>query len=544
MNFVSLFGLITLLLIAWAMSYHRKKVQFRPIVLGIGLQFVLALTILNSDIKSFVGMSALVFVLVIFALRDQEQIKDRPFANHALHGFGALVLGAVLYFLGATLLLWILIIVLIGLFVNGLYLKKTTLQPWLGAVFMTTGVAYFIAAEKSGKMLFDVFKEQVEYVLSLSDFGAEFMFGNLAMEEYFFNSNDFFPGFGFLFAFKVLPTIIFFGGLMSVLYYFGIIQVVIAAMGRFMRWTLGTSGAESLSCSANIFVGQTEAPLLVKPFLQGMTKSELLTIMVGGFATIAGGVLAGYINMGVDAGHLIAASVMSAPAALVMGKIIFPETEHSETAGDVELPEIKVGDNVLEAATNGISDGFKLALNVGAMLVGFIALIALLDVILSFLDGLIDGHLLGLFRGEVEKVPYAITGSSPVVSEYPGIFPGSLQTFFGTVLRPLAWLMGVPWEDAAAVGNLLGVKLSLNEFVAFGSLGSYINNGVIGERAAVVATYALCGFANFSSIGIQLGGIGALAQDRRSDLAKVVLKAMFGGAFASWTTACIAGIFL
>jgi CNT family concentrative nucleoside transporter len=261
--------------------------------------------------------------------------------------------------------------------------------------------------------------------------------------------------------------------------------------------------------------------------------------MVGGFATIAGGVLAGFIAFGVPAGHLIAASVMSAPAALVMGKIIYPEKEHSQTAGDVKLPDIDVGGNVIEAATSGVSDGLKLALNVGAMLIGFIALIAVVDVILRFFDGVIDGRIL-----DGAYVTYASSGMSPVTGEFQGYFPGSLQTLFGTILKPLAWLMGVPWADASRVGNLLGVKLSLNEFVAYGTLGGYMQDGVIGERAATIATYALCGFANFSSIGIQIGGISALAPERRADLAKVGLKAMFGGALASWMTATIAGILL
>jgi CNT family concentrative nucleoside transporter len=345
----------------------------------------------------------------------------------------------------------------------------------------------------------------------------------------------------------VLPTIVFFGGFMAVLYHLGVMQKVIEAVSRFMRWTIGTSGAETLSCSANIFVGQTEAPLLIRPFLPEMTKSELLTIMVGGFATIAGGVLAGYIALGVPAGHLVAATVMSAPAALVVGKIIYPEKEHSQTAGDVELPDIEVGSNVIEAAAGGITDGLKLAVNVGAMLLGFIALIAVLDVMMNFVDSLIDGRLLPALlpgRGFGQVVTYSAGGMSPVTSEFTGIFPGSLQTFFGTLLRPLAWLLGVPWADAAKVGNLLGIKLSLNEFVSYGTLGSYIQNEELSERAIVIATYALCGFANFSSIGIQIGGLSALAPERRSDLAKVGLKAMFGGALASWLTATIAGMLL
>jgi CNT family concentrative nucleoside transporter len=271
-----------------------------------------------------------------------------------------------------------------------------------------------------------------------------------------------------------------------------------------------------------------------------MTRSELLTIMVGGYATIAGGVLAGYISMGIPAGHLIAASVMSAPAALVVGKIIYPETEHSKTAGDVKMPDIDVGGNVIEAASNGILDGLKLAMNVGAMLIGFIALIAVIDSAMNWLDSLIDGRLM-----DGEYVAYTFqTIWSPIKGEYAGFFPGSLQTLFGTVLRPLAWAMGVPWADAALVGNLLGIKISLNEFVSYGALGAYIQEGVMSERALIISTYALCGFANFSSIGIQIGGISAVAPRRKSDLAQIGLKAMFGGAIASWLTATIAGLLL
>ena len=297
--------------------------------------------------------------------------------------------------------------------------------------------------------------------------------------------------------------------------------------------------AETLSCSANIFVGQTEAPLLIKPFLNKMTISELTTIMVGGFATIAGGVLAGYIAMGVPAGHLVAASVMSAPAALVVGKIIFPEKEKSETSGEAELPNIKVASNVVEAASNGIIDGLKLAVNVGAMLIGFIAIIAVIDLILNWLDSIIDGYLLeGIYY------QYTASGLTPANGEFSGYFPGSLQTLFGTLLKPLAFIMGTPSSETEYVGHLLGIKLSLNEFVAYGQLGDYINNGLLSDRGKIIATYALCGFANFSSIGIQIGGISALAPKRKVDLARIGLRAMFGGAIACWLTATIAGLLI
>ena len=544
MNIVSFFGLLTLLFLAWCLSYHKKKVKLRPIFWGMGLQFLLALVILQQGFASFAGMIALGLIVTAYILKDRPLIKNTGPALHVTHGAIALALGAGLYFLdGALSLLWLIWPIFIFAVVNAFYLKKEKLQPLAYALLIASTVAWLAATGRNGQIIFQAFSDSVKAFLSLSDYGAEFMFANLANDEFFFGGNEHFPGFGFQFAFVVLPTIIFFGGFMSVMYYLGIVQKIVGALSHFMRWTMGTSGSETLSCSANVFVGQTEAPLLIKPFIQDMTKSELLTIMVGGFATIAGGVLAGYIGMGVDPKHLIAASVMSAPAALVIAKIIYPEQEHSATAGDVELPVIESGDNVLEAAANGISDGFKLALNVGAMLIGFIALIAVIDVILQWMDSIIDGQWMPMLTGNEAVVrDYAVSATSPAVKEFEGIFPGSLQTLFGVLLSPLAWLMGVPWEDAPAVGNLLGIKLSLNEFVAYANLGTYINDGQIGERAELVATYALCGFANFSSIGIQLGGISSLAPERRSDLAKVVLKAMCGGAIASWTTACIAGM--
>ncbi|MCP3958783.1 MAG: NupC/NupG family nucleoside CNT transporter, partial [bacterium] len=274
------------------------------------------------------------------------------------------------------------------------------------------------------------------------------------------------------------------------------------------------------------------------PFLKDMTVSELHAVMTGGFATIAGGVLAGYIQMGVNPGHLIAASVMSAPAALVIAKLLYPETEHSVTAGDVEIPEIKSADNVVEAAANGTTDGLKLALNVGAMLIAFIALIAVLDTILGFADGIIDGRLLA---GQEFKYQN-LMGTE--VSEYRGVFPGSMRTLFGTLMAPLAFIMGVPWSEAGAVGNLLGVKMTVNEFVSYGLLSQHISAGDLSPRSIIIATYALCGFANFSSIGIQIGGLSSLEPSLRPTLSKIGLRAMFGGALASFMTATVAGIIL
>ncbi len=499
MNFIGIFGIFVLLGLAWLMSYDKKNIPFKIIFWGIGLQFLFAIIIIKENYLSFIGMGILAVLIITYQYSQ--------------------------------------------------YSKQNKLKPThiITPILLISSIIYCIYYNYTGGVIMHNFSTNVKTFLDLSDYGSRFLFGNLADYNYFgpwgpdynFPNKGTWPGFGFQFAFKVLPTIIFFGGMMSVLYYLGIIQKIINSLSKFMRWTIGTSGAETLSCSANVFVGQTEAPLLIKPFLNKMTKSELTTIMVGGFATIAGGVLAGVSAMGVNVGYLVAASVMSAPAALVVGKIIFPEKEESETSGDTQLPDIKVGSNVVEAASNGILDGLKLAVNVGAMLLGFIAIIACIDLILNWVDGIIDGSLL---KGVYYKYPPS--SLSPAIGEYSGYFPGSLRTLFGNLLKPLAFVMGVPSSDIKEVGNLLGMKLSLNEFVAYGQLGEYIKAGLLTPKGQIIATYALCGFANFSSIGIQIGGISALSPQRKKDLSSIALKAMFGGAIASWITATIAGILI
>ncbi len=541
MNLISLVGLLAILGLAWAMSYHRRDIRYRTVAWGLGLQFVFAVIILREDFWSYVGMVVLGGLIAVYQLRPGE---DEEFNWVRMGGQLAAVvaLAATCFFLVPDLVGWLVIAVLVLIIVNSrMRFIPGVVRALMGPLMIALGICWMIVNGVYGQDGFAALTSKVSGFLNLSDFGAQFLFGTLADVGVVMNPvNQGLPGFGAVFAFKVLPTIVFFGGFMAVLYYLGIMQKVIISLSKFVRWTIGTSGAETLSCTANVFVGQTEAPLLIKPFLNTMTTSELLTVMVGGFATIAGGVLAGYIAMGVPAGHLIAASVMSAPAALLIGKMIYPEKEVSQTAGEMnEMPEIDSGSNVIEAATNGITDGLKLAVNVGAMLLGFIALMAVVDVTLNFADSLIDGRMLG-----GEHIEYGSGGLSPVTGEFVGYFPGSLRTLFGTLLSPLAFLMGVPWVDATKVGNLLGIKLSLNEFVSYGTLGTYIQDGALSERAAIISTYALCGFANFSSIGIQIGGISALAPGRKPELARIGLRAMFGGALASWLTATIAGILL
>ncbi|MCL4707071.1 NupC/NupG family nucleoside CNT transporter [bacterium] len=385
--------------------------------------------------------------------------------------------------------------------------------PWrvvLWGTALQLFFAFFILGTGAGKIVFQWTGDKVAAFLNFTRYGTEFLFGNLVKPEY---QNTF----GFQFAFAVLPTIIYFSAVMSILYHLGIMQKIVEGIAVVMSKTMGTSGAESLSCSANIFVGQTEAPLLIRPFVAKATNSELMAIMCGGFATIAGGVMAGYILMGIPASHILAASVMSAPAALVMAKIILPEKEEPVTRGHVKVPPEKVAGDVIEAAAIGAADGMKLAVNVGAMLLAFIAIIAVINA------GM--GHIHNALAAV--GFPY---------------FPGELRILFGWIFSPLAWLMGVPWQDCLAFGNLLGTKISINEFIAYKDLSELIKTGGMSARANVIATYALCGFANFSSIAIQIGGIGGMAPERRGDLAKLGLRAMFGGALASWMTAAIAGM--
>ena len=355
-----------------------------------------------------------------------------------------------------------------------------------------------------GRDIFDGARVAFQGILDYTNEGSAFIFGSLTDV----------PRSGFIFAFLVLPTIIFMSSLMSVLYHIGIMQKVVEFTAKIMMKVMGTSGAESLSAAANIFVGQTEAPLVVKPFVEKMTKSELMALMTGGMATVAGGVLAAYVGMGVDAGHLLAASVMSAPAALVCAKLMVPETEQSCTEGVVKIDLPKTNANLIDAAANGASEGLYLALNVGAMLLAFIALIAMLNGMLGWAGGIVG---------------------------FPQL---SFELIIGYVFAPFAFLMGVPWADCIEVGVMLGKKIVVNEFVAYMDLQTAIKAGAISERAITITTYALCGFANFSSIAIQLGGIGGLAPSRRTDLAKLGVQSLVAGTIACFMTACIAGIFI
>lgn len=441
LNFISFCGLFVMLGLAWCMSSHKRRVNWRLVGMGLLLQLLLGVVLFNSQTWTFGGR-----------------------------------------------------------FENG--------------------------------VLFYGFDSFFGMIKNWADEGGKFVFGENGPENVYYASNPLYLL--KTFAFGVLPTVIFFAALMSVLYHIGIMEPIVRTMAWVMQKILGTSGSESLAAAANVFVGHTEAPLVVKPYIPGMTRSELNAMMVGGFATITGGLMAIFVDLGVSAGHLVTASIISAPAALIVAKVLQPETEESKTMGSVKTKFEKQATNVIEAAANGASDGMKLAINITAMLIAFLALIAMLDAILYGCGEL------------VESIFFSSSDPKTAVD-----LNWSLKLFFGYIFWPFAWMVGIEAKDCLASGQMLGTKMVVNEFVAYVDLSNFANGKVLdnqqevvslSERTQVILTYALCGFSNFGAIGIQLGGIGPLAPSRKSDLAQLGFRAMLGGMLACCMTACIAGL--
>lgn len=402
--------------------------------------------------------------------------------------------------------------------------RRVNLRIVIGGILLQFAIAALLLKVPVAVYVFEKFAQGVTRVISFADAGTEFIFGKAA---------DAGAPWGFIFAVKVLPVIIFFASLMAVLYHCGIMQRIVAAFAWVMRRTMGVTGAESLSAAANIFVGQTEAPLCIRPYLATMTRSQIMAVMTGGFATIAGSVMAAYIlKLGGDdpatrtlfAKHLITASVMSAPAGFVFAKIMVPEIQEPRPETMKALMEDERSTtNIVDAAATGASDGLRLALNVAAMLVAFVSLIALLNWPLTALS-------------EVDAVAkWRAEHGLPVFS---------FQNILGTVLMPLAWCMGAPWSEARDLGSLLGTQVIATEFVAYLNLSDLKSSGALSSRSAQIATYALCGFANLPSIAIQIGGLSALAPNRRADFVAIGPRAMVAGAFACWMTACVASVFI
>ncbi|MEK3854600.1 NupC/NupG family nucleoside CNT transporter [Cytobacillus sp. FSL H8-0458] len=381
--------------------------------------------------------------------------------------------------------------------------KAINLRTILGGLAIQFAFAFAVLKWDLGKKALEKLTFAVNDIVSYANEGVNFLFGGLFQEG---------SGVGFVFAFQVLTVVIFFSSLISVLYYTGIMQIIIKVIGGGLAKLLGTSKAESISAAANIFVGQTEAPLIVRPFISKMTKSELFAVMTGGLASVAGSVLIGYSLLGVPLEYLLAASFMAAPAGLVMAKMMMPETEKSETTDDITIEKDTQSVNIVDAAARGASDGLMLALNIGAMLLAFIALVALINGIIGFAGGLF------------------------------GLENLTLEMILGFIFAPLAFAVGVPWAEAVQAGGYIGQKLVLNEFVAYSAFAPEISS--LSPKTVAVVSFALCGFANISSMAILLGGLGNLAPDRRNDIAKLGIRAVIAGALASLLSAAIAGMLI
>ncbi|HWB62774.1 MAG TPA: nucleoside transporter C-terminal domain-containing protein [Chitinophagales bacterium] len=400
--------------------------------------------------------------------------------------------------------------------------KAIKLRLVVSGLAIQLGLAIFILRTETGQVTFNWVGGKIQRLLEMADKGGEFVFGGLVRPDLLH------PIFGdqysFLFMFKIMPTIIFVSVLVSVAYHIGLMQLLVSYLARLVHFLMHVSGSEALSNVASTFVGQVEAQIMIKPYISSMTMSELLASMSGSMACIAGGVMAVYISMGVPAPYLLAASIMAAPAALVISKIVWPETEESATKGAVTLEVKKTHANLLDAISHGAADGLKVSLNVIAMLIGFIALIALVNALFIKL-----GVLLGMAGVKLDVIGLNVSNLT-------------LDSIFGSIFSIFAWAMGVPGSETHTVGTLLGTKLVINEFVAYSKLSPMIAQHSLSPKALIITSFALCGFANFSSIAIQVGGIGELAPDRRKDLARLGFKALVCGTLASYLSATIAGI--
>lgn len=481
-----LIGLFALLAIAFLLSANRKAVRWEIVGRGIALQGVFAVLVLKGAWLS-AKLSWFPFSLFSFALLMLSQ--------------------------------WILI--------RHLLLRRSLLRDKplffvrvLLAIQALFGVARYNVIARSLVYM----REIVDRLIGYTGEGARFVLGGLAMEH-----GE--KSVGFVFAFQVLPTIIFVASIFAMLYYLGIMQFVVRGVSKVMIRIMGSSGAESLSVAASILMGQTEAPLTIRPYLPEMTRSELMTIMTAGMAHVSGGIMVAYVLVAhVDIVHLLTAVIMTAPGAIMVAKIMIPETETPKTGADVSVEIPRTDVNLVDAAARGASEGLQLAINVAGMLIAFIALVALANGILGF-----------IYHGFVSAAQRVSSGGSlpALIAQY---FPRNLQDILGGIFRPIAWAMGVSWRDSLLVGNLLGTRMVLNEFVAFLQLGQV--GGNLEARSFIIATFALCGFANFASVAIQVGGIGALVPSRRHELASLGVKAMIAGTIANFLSATIAGMIL
>jgi len=475
-RFSALIGFVLILAIAFLLSNNKHAIRWKTVGWGLLLQIIIAILVLKGEPIS------------------QAIVGTNPPITRGMAGLIFIIAAIAVYWIAKMM---------------------PAAKKWLFIGFGVFSVALFVSFNLLA-FLFERLKEVVNHFIGYTAVGATFVFGTLG------DPNN--KSIGFVFATQVLPTIIFIASIFAVLYYVGVMQIVVTFFAKLMSRFMGASGAESTSVAASIFMGQTEAPLTIRPFLPEMTMSELMTIMTAGMAHISGGIMAAYVLIAkVDVIHLLTAVIMTAPGAIMMSKIIVPEVDQPKTGGDVEVVVPKQDVNVIDAAGRGAIEGLHLSLNVAGMLIAFIALVALIN---------------GVFGWTNEHIWFNWHNA-----KY-SIVPGSLDALLGFIFRPIAWAMGVSWKDSFTVGNLLGTRMVLNEFVAFVKLGSPGVGSALSPRSVVITTYALCGFANFSSIAIQIGGIGSLAPTRRGDLARLGLRAMIAGTLANFLTATIAGMLL
>ncbi|HEV7767194.1 MAG TPA: nucleoside transporter C-terminal domain-containing protein [Thermoanaerobaculia bacterium] len=466
-RFTALIGFFAILVIAYLFSTNKRAIKWKPVIWGLLLQIVIAICVLKGTL-----------------IADLLAGVALPLAR------------------GGAALVFVILTVIVGLLAR--YVAPAV-RRILWMAYGVVGIYLFLTFNLLA-FIFESMKHVVNKLIGYTQDGATFVFGDLGSGT---------SKAGFIFATQVLPTIIFIASIFAILYYIGVMQIVVKFFAKLMSRFMGASGAESTSVAASIFMGQTEAPLTIRPFLPKMTMSELMTIMTAGMAHISGGIMAAYVLVAkVDVIHLLTAVIMTAPGAIMMAKIMVPETEQPETGGDVEIEVPQQDVNIIDAAGRGAIEGLHLSLNVAGMLIAFIALVALVN---------------GMFAYVHDMIWW---------------FPASLDIVLGYIFRPIAWAMGVSWKDSLTVGNLLGTRMVLNEFVAFVKLGEPGVGSSLDPRSFVITTYALCGFANFSSIAIQIGGIGSLAPSRRGDLARLGMRAMIAGTLANFLTATIAGILL
>lgn len=532
-------GMIFLLLVCYLLSNHKKTINWKLVGIGIFAQLMFAMGVLNTKIADQPVFWICVGVILVFMLADrirQGKMKKALPSLNVLQVLLAIAWQAIFFFgminskafsnPGIAVLVSIIGIAFIIKFLSPRNIELLK----LGILATMAILCIAVYTKACDPNIFKVFLEGVSSsfveLLNLSHKGTEFMFGSLADDK---------QSWAYIFAVQVLPNIIFFAALSSVLYYLGILQKIVYVFAYLLN-KMNISGAESLSTAANIFLGQTEAPLMIRPYLEKMTRSEILCIMVGGMANTAGSVLAAYVSFlgGSDlaqqhyfALHMLSQSIMSAPAAIVCSKMLFPEVDHHLVSKELTIPKEKLGDNFLDALSLGTTDGLKLAVNVGAMLIVFTAMMYVVNALLGWVGGITN----------LNPQIAALTGG-----RYDGL---SLQMIFGYVFAPVAWLIGVANADMVSIGQLLGEKTILNEFYAYTSLGKMKAANVITDpKSLLIATYALCGFANFASIGIQIGGISQLAPNQRRNLTELGIKALIGGTIACLMCGCIAGMLI